>query len=74
MFLKGRALSQIQLVSVLTENTDDNLTLHYNATSNHGHSYTTLDVKKGDVLVVGLTEVGGADAQSQLDLFNDRTC
>ena len=28
--------------------------------------------KKGDVLVVGLTEMGGADAQSQLDLFNDR--
>ena len=27
--------------------------------------------KKEDVLVVGLTEVGGADAQNQLDLFKD---
>ena len=70
MFLEARALSQIQLVSVLTENTDDNLTLHSDGTSKHGHSYTTLDVKKGDdVLVVGLREVGGADAESQLDLF-----
>ena len=58
MFLEARALSQIQLVSVLTENTDDNLTLHSDGTSKHGHSYTTLDVKKGDdVLVVGLREV-----------------
>ena len=58
MFLEARTLSQIQLVSVLTENTDDNLTLHSDGTSKHGHSYTTLDVKKGDdVLVVGLREV-----------------
>ena len=72
MFLEARALSQIQLVSVLTESTDDNLTLHSDGTSKHGHSYTTLDVKKGDdVLVVGLREVGGADAQSQLDLFKE---
>ena len=72
MFLEARALSQIQLASVLAENTDDNLTLHSDGTSKHGHSYTTLDVKKGDdVLVVGLREVGGADAQSQLDLFKE---
>ena len=72
MFLEARALSQIQLASVLTENTDENLTLHSDGTSKHGHSYTTLDVKKGDeVLVVGLREVGGADAQSQLDLFKE---
>ena len=72
MFLEARALSQIQLASVLAENTDDNLTLHSDGTSKHGHSYTTLDVKKGDdVLVMGLREVGGADAQSQLDLFKE---
>ena len=72
VFLEARALSQIQLVSVLIENTDDNLTLHSTGTSKHGHSYTTLDVKKGDnVLIVGLREVGGADAQSQLDLFKE---
>ena len=65
-------MSQIQLVSVFTENSDENLTLHSDGTSKHGHSYTTLDMKKGDdVLVVGLREVGGADAKSQLDLFKE---
>ena len=58
MFLEGRALSQIQLVSVLTENTDNNLTLHYNATSNHGHSYTTLDVKKRGCSCCGINRNG----------------
>ena len=59
MFLETRVLSQIQLVSILTENTDDNLTLHSDGTSKHGHFYTTLDVKKGDnVIVLGLREVG----------------
>ena len=70
--LEARALSQSQLVLVLTENTDDNLTLHSAGTSKHGHSYTTLDVKKGDdVLVVGSREVAGNDAQSKLDLFKE---
>ena len=59
MFLETRVLSQIQLVSILTENTDDNLTLYSDGTSKHGHFYTTLDVKKGDnVIVLGLREVG----------------
>ena len=58
MFLEARALSQNQLVSVLIENANDNMTLHSAGTSKHGHSYNTLDVKKGDdVLVVGLREV-----------------
>ena len=59
MFLETRVLSQIQLVSILKENTDDNLTLYSDGISKHGHSYTTLDVKKGDnVIVLGLREVG----------------
>ena len=59
MFLETRVLSQIQLASILTENTDDNLTLYSDGISKHGHSYTTLDVKKGDnVIVLGLREVG----------------
>ena len=71
MFLEARALSQIQLVSVLTENTDDNLTLHSDGTSKHGHSYTTLDVKKGDdVLVVGLREVPRGWCPKS-DMFNE---
>ena len=41
-------------------------------TSKHGHSYTTFDVQSGEeVFAVGLREVGGADAQSQLDLFRE---
>ena len=72
MFVEARALSQTQLASVLTENTDDSLTLHSNDTSKHGHSYTTLDVTKGDdVLVVGLREVVEVHAKSQLDLFKE---
>ena len=59
MFLETRVLSQTQLASILTENTDDNLTLYSDGISKHGHSYTTLDVKKGDnVIVLGLREVG----------------
>ena len=46
--------------------------MHSDGTSKHGHSYTTLEVEKGDdALVVGLREVGGADAESQLDLFTE---
>ena len=68
MLLEARALSQ--LVSVLTKNTDENLTLHSDGTSKHGD--TTLDAKKGDyALVLGLREVGGTDAQSQLNLFKE---
>ena len=58
MFLEGRALSQIQLLSVLTENNDDNLTLHSNAISKHGHSYTTLDVKKRGCSCCGINRNG----------------
>ena len=72
MFLEARALSEIQLVSVLIENTHNNLKLHSDGTSKHEHSCTTLDVKKEDnVFIVGLRESGGADAQSQLDLFKE---
>ena len=58
MFLEARALSQIQLVSVLTENTDDNLTLHSNGTSKHGHCYTSLDVKKRGCSCYGINGSG----------------
>ena len=54
----------------MIENANDNLTLHSGGTFKHGHSYTTLDVKKeDDVLVVGLREVRGADVQSQTYLM-----
>ena len=72
MFVEARALSQIQLVSVLTQNTEGNLALHSYGTSNHGHSYTTLDVKEGDdISIVGLGGVEGPYAQSQLNLLKE---
>ena len=49
------------------------MTLHSNGTSKFGRSYSTFGFKKDDgtLLVVGMREVGGADAQSQLDLFEE---
>ena len=71
MFLEARCLVQIHVASVLSEN-QSNLTLHSDGTSKHGRSYTTYDIQAGeDVLVVGMREIGGADAQSQLDLFQE---
>ena len=71
MFLEARCLAQIHVASVLSEN-QGNLTLHSDGTSKHGRSYTTYDIQAGeDVLVVGMREIGGADAQSQLDLFQE---
>ena len=46
--------------------------MHSDGTSKHVHSYTTFDVNTGEqMLVVGLWKVGGADAQSQLDFFEE---
>ena len=42
---------------------------HEHGTCNHGHSYTILDVKKRQCFCLGLRELGGADAQTQLYLF-----
>ena len=71
MFLEARCLAQIHVASVLSEN-QGNVTLHSDGTSKHGHSYTTYDIQAGeDVLVVGMRETGVADAQSQLDLFQE---
>lgn len=70
MFFQSRALSQIQFASVLTENTNDNLTFYSDEMSKHWHSYNTVDIKKwGDILVVGLRQVSGVSAQSQLELL-----
>ena len=71
MFLEARCLGQIHVASVLSKN-QGNLTLHSDGTSKHGHSNTTYDIQTGKgILVVGMTEIGGADAQSQLDLFQE---
>ena len=71
MFLEGRCLAQIHVASVLFEN-QGNITLHFDRTSKHGRSYTAYDIQAGeDVLVVGMRQIGGTDAQSQLDLFQE---
>ena len=70
MFLEARHLVQIHVASVLSEN-QGNLTLHSDGTSKHGRSYTTYNIQAGeDILVVGMRDIG-ADAQCQLDLFQD---
>ena len=47
--------------------------LHSDDATKFGRSYTTFDVQKSDgqLLVVGMREVGAADAQTQLDLFQE---
>ena len=72
MFLEARGLAQIHVATTLLDIKENPLTLYSDGTSKHGHSCTTFDVQSGEeVFVVGLREVGGADAQSQLDLFKE---
>ena len=49
------------------------MTLHSDDATKFGRSYTTFDVQKsgGQLLVVGMREVGAADAQTQLNLFQE---
>ena len=49
------------------------MTLHSDDATKFGRSYTTFDVQKSDgqLLVVGMREVGAADAQTQLNLFQE---
>ena len=47
MFLEDRALSQIQLASVLTKYTDDNMACYFDGTSRHRNPYTNFNVKRG---------------------------
>ena len=71
MFLEARCLAQIHVASVLSIN-QGNLTLHSDGTSKHGRSDTTYDTQTGeDLFVLGMREVGRANAQSQRDLFQE---
>ena len=70
MFLEARGLAQIHVATKLLDSKENPLTLYSDGTSKHCHFYTTFDVQSGEE-VVGLREVGGADAQSQLDLFRE---
>ena len=70
MFLEARGLAQTHVATKLLDSKENPLTLYSDGTSKHGHSYTTFGVQSGEeVFNAELREVGGADAQSQLDLF-----
>ena len=67
MFLEARGLAQIHVITNLLDSKENPWTLYSDGASKHGHSYTTFDVQSGEeVFVVGLREVGGADAQVSL--------
>ena len=64
-------MAQVHVASVLSEY-QGNLTLHSDGASKHGRFYTTHDIQTGEnFLVAGMKEMGAADAQSQLDLFQE---
>ena len=67
---QARGLAQTHVATKLLDSKENPLTLYSDGTSKHGHSYTTFGVQSGEeVFNAELREVGGADAQSQLDLF-----
>ena len=70
MLVEARGLAQYQIAFELVDNCSD-MTLHSDGTSKKGRSYLTFDGKTNDgrLYVLGLREVGAADAQSQLDVF-----
>ena len=62
-------MAQNHVASELSAESEcQNMTLHSDGTTKFGHSYTTFD---GKLLVVGMREVGAADFQTQLDLFQE---
>ena len=70
MLVEARGLAQYQIAFELVGNCSD-MTLHSDGTSKKGRSYLTFGGKTNDgrLYVLGLREVGAADAQSQLDVF-----
>ena len=74
MGIEVRGMAQYHVASELSAESEcQNMTLHSDGTTKFGHSYTTFDVQKSDgkLLVVGMREVGAADAQTQMDLFRE---
>ena len=74
MGIKVRVMAQYRVASELSAESEcQNMTLHSDGTTKFGRSYTTFDVQKSDgqLLVAGMREIGAADAQTQLDLFQE---
>ena len=75
MGIEVRGMAQYHVASELSAESEyQNMTLHSDRPTKFGRSHTTFDVQKSDgqLLVVGMREVGAADAQTQLDLFQER--
>ena len=69
MGIEVRGMAQHHVASELSvESECQNMTLHSDGTTKFGRPYTTID---GKLLVVGMRKVGAADAQTQLDLFQE---
>ena len=70
MLVEARGLAQYQITFELVDNSSD-MTLHSDGTSKKGLSYLTFDGKTNDgrLYVLGLRQVGAADAQFLLDVF-----
>ena len=74
MYLEARRLAQIQVAEEILDGWDsENRTLYSDGTSKYGYNYTTFDVtaKDGKVLVAGLRDVSGGDAEAQFDLLKE---
>ena len=66
MLIEARALSQMQLAEVLTQ--EDHHTLHSDGTTKFGHKYLGYQVSTVyDTYTLGMCEVASGSAQSMLD-------
>ena len=70
MLIEARGLAQLQTASELAD-FEDGLVLQSDGTSKKGHSFSTFDAAQSNsqFYVLGMTEVGAGDTQSQLDLL-----
>ena len=74
MGIEVRGMAQYHVASeVCSESECQNKRLHSDGTTKFGPSYTTFEVQKSDpqLLVAEMREVGTADAQTQLDVFQE---
>ena len=74
ILLEARGLAQLHVASVCKTGWEErSQTLQSDGTSKHGRKYITYDIigDDGKTLVVGLREVGGGDAETQLHALKE---
>ena len=74
MGIEVRGMAQYHVASeVCSESEYQNMRLHSDGTTKFGCSYTTFEVQKSDLKlpVAEMREVGTADTQTQLDVFQE---